>query len=1766
MGDSCAIHAKCKNGKTSQLHKDLLSLGETAKDFTRAKANQALYLSRSETFLKQHQENLSFDENGEPKLASFYMEAKQAMPEVTYDDVAQALAKKFQFGVKDFNEAVQVITEFNKNAEGGNTFMATIEIKDNGQYECKVVFANEENKEALVKTIQDRLFAEEIQQKLNAAGVGITVSDDKISSYDTRNPKRIVDGYWGLIQLHKGLGNLHSLYAETGHFLVDAIGYRNPLIQRLLKTFQNNPQIIEDLLGIDEASNLGSEGQNALEGLGHLVGKYLEEYQQEDKGFFKTIGNMIMRCVKWLGTKIPIGDRQYRRDLYNAEVKARAIAKSFLNDTFEQKFKGSVNRALKSNSILHDLQMVPYNKFLMDMKSDIQELIKLQKELDIAGADTSNLRDAIKDIFASYNEAKKQAMNIKDINSVIDPEVAAWKQRVTTLLNQILDTYSIDLVRTSEQLVDVAEDIDQGIDVPLNKMATVVKRAELLLEFRDTCIHKYVNRYEEIIDEHDRKKFQQRIAAIQNYTTQLNAVDTSMQTLMYDVQQKTALKFLVMANGSEFIAIEQSVRSASWKRASRAKERLVDLQEELEKSSTVGTGNWWSRWIDAMADSPDIINQLVAKAIETEKYKANLATQDAKDHMLDLYERMRKEGMKSSDLFETMPDGTYSGNIKSERHWGKWEKDYDDWKKKTKEDFWELNSNGKGLNFSTEAQAWQSSEFISEFGDKRKQWHNEHSSRLVVHDADGNVKVDENGEPITCWAPALAGDDDQNRHRDNKYTYEGQLDFTGNKLNLYNEYMTLKRRLDDKLRMGATNMFGVRAPQFKAKMFDRRQGFMTRWKNTFDFLPQLANNPDDVMFGSQDDTYGEDDLVDSAGYDIYDTNFKNSLNTLSRVPIYGVRKIDGKLLSTDIVFSTIAYAQMANNYEKLQNVTNAALLTSKQVARNRVATNDNKRTVTKDYEVTDVNYLRMQDYIRMVVYNNYSDEDKKWGKKWKRKMLSKLGSLVTYLRLGWNYNSAIVNAMTGMWEIQKEAGLEEYSQWDMLRAMWTYLGNWVKNLGDNTKSLGNRAKPIEGNSKMSLLKRKFDFNGEMAEHYREYRVNSIGYGFLKGRNMTKMSMWLFSMTEDWMSTVPALASMYHTKVRNKYTGKVQSLYSIYTVKNGKLAVINDGKESDWEVQNWQQGKINELIGDDYKSLNTSKRDVKLETVSVKNEEYDATVMLPPAYTLDGVPVPYTTLGIEDLKYYTEYADNSDPERKVYVSYSFEKDPNVGVLPHKVNTKVWVAHPTTNNLIPVQIKAGGDLIVNYEGNDMSLNEFYEKTAGKQLRTDTNGNPITYTQHYTQGNLFYIMNKQTYLDENGNSTGITKYLRKTDYKPWDNEAQTQYRMRVRAINNRLHGVYNKMDQGAYARVFLGPIIASLKKYAIGLIDRKFARARIDLRTGKVRQGSFISFYNTIQDAFATRNDIKNAKDSSFITANKFDEIAYSWKPKNWGTSIAKLVLGTMRLALVCGASLPAIRPVVNAISRKVNKNNKSFLDNYFQNRGFAEIQQTNVARVWNDQIKLLLIYALMAWAGGDDDDDEYAWEKWLSSIFMQGFIFSSKLWPKELTLDDDQWFTEENLTKIAQSTGTTPFKFRDILFELLYRTALEQEAYNLNPYCFDSFVAEFENLTTNEFPAVAALLDTGMLIASLVMKDTVSFEELAEMKQQGKDISGYALTKDGTYKKVIKKGTWKGWSKSQKAAFNTISPAKTFMPFFLGKETKKSAEYFRKRSEILSKWGF
>ena len=79
---------------------------------------------------------------------------------------------------------------------------------------------------------------------------------------------------------------------------------------------------------------------------------------------------------------------------------------------------------------------------------------------------------------------------------------------------------------------------------------------------------------------------------------------------------------------------------------------------------------------------------------------------------------------------------------------------------------------------------------------------------------------------------------------------------------------------------------------------------------------------------------------------------------------------------------------------------------------------------------------------------------------------------------------------------------------------------------------------------------------------------------------------------------------------------------------------------------------------------------------------------------------------------------------------------------------------------------------------------------------------------------------------------KPILKDIYVSFDYQKENRFKTRCRAINDRMHGVYNTGEGGAYLGLALGGPIASLKKYAIGLIDRRFSRARYDFRTRDIR----------------------------------------------------------------------------------------------------------------------------------------------------------------------------------------------------------------------------------------------------------------------------------------------------------------------------------------------
>jgi len=115
---------------------------------------------------------------------------------------------------------------------------------------------------------------------------------------------------------------------------------------------------------------------------------------------------------------------------------------------------------------------------------------------------------------------------------------------------------------------------------------------------------------------------------------------------------------------------------------------------------------------------------------------------------------------------------------------------------------------------------------------------------------------------------------------------------------------------------------------------------------------------------------------------------------------------------------------MAYNYNKLNNVVRAVEQLSDYIYNKRITTESGKSAskANKDKKDRTREYDRFRDYMSAVVYNKTTDMSKPLSK-----LLGRIGSTVSYLRLGWNANSQIINGVTGLWEIMKEAGNEEYS-------------------------------------------------------------------------------------------------------------------------------------------------------------------------------------------------------------------------------------------------------------------------------------------------------------------------------------------------------------------------------------------------------------------------------------------------------------------------------------------------------------------------------------------------------------------------------------------------------------------------------------------------------------------------------------------------------------------------------------------------------------------
>ena len=153
----------------------------------------------------------------------------------------------------------------------------------------------------------------------------------------------------------------------------------------------------------------------------------------------------------------------------------------------------------------------------------------------------------------------------------------------------------------------------------------------------------------------------------------------------------------------------------------------------------------------------------------------------------------------------------------------------------------------------------------------------------------------------------------------------------------------------------------------------------------------------------------------------------------------------------------------------------------------------------------------------------------------------------------------------------------------------------------------------------------------------------------------------------------------------------------------------------------------------------------------------------------------------------------------------------------------------------------------------------------------------------------------------------------HREWNLDDEVKMQNLCRETNNRMHGIYNKMDKTAFHNSLFGQAVLAMRGYALGLLYRRFSTNHYSVSLGRESEGSMVTL----------------AK----VLANMTGE--------------AKNIIPSLR-AILC--------PFGNSVK------------NSMLSMGFSVEQYRNMRRNWADFALISALAILKALTGKSEDDDE------------------------------------------------------------------------------------------------------------------------------------------------------------------------------------------------------
>lgn len=1100
MSESCSILAHVRNSKgevvESRLFKDLLhhlSDRELAKEYYKT--------GTDEQFLNKVRDKAEFDENGEitfnslRKLAKINLEQEKLLATLN-DDIGA--------GKHIYQDAITKLQNFNRTSGFRRDYMATIQ-QDGNKYQLSVVPRTSANEASLETEISNRTLRDRLMYYLNKAGVSVDFLEegDRINGrYSTVNAKKTADGMYNLIRVANGEKLTRTLAEEAGHFAVGSLG-DSPLVKRLTELL--DPKTQQKILGNEyDEKSLGASSRREVAGT--LVGRaFMDEVDRD------TPWNKLAMRVADLAKRIYATIK--KDDVLKASIEANEIARNIARGFMSSDHQGDVEEALKIRETLYSstnsLNTKKFREVINGLSKTVSQLKAISNDV---------LADKVNAILGVAESGRLNTINATPNSSLSDGMALDGIAEALSMM--------LDMVGDGKEINNLLDSVDfLNTSDFMSNMASNGRKLRQVHVFATNSIALQKSITEAIKMLPGKKSIKGDTSNVQVTDNLGNVVSINLDKVLRDLavaneflmaelmnkERQFFLKFCEDSLGSKYVYRASRViwnigkdkkinREGKTKFITFSKGGRVDLSSVLE--SLESDIDLYERFLGSMSNNPDIIGQIVDKVTKMANMQADALTNQCWDALRILESRFKKFGIKQEDLFERFDDGTLTGNIISEFHWGEYERDWKEFKDNEFENFKATTPNLDDLSEFEKALRWD-----MYFRPLAKDWRKKHS----IYD-----------QNLMKFVP----NDSYRNHN-----FDNLMSSTSGLRGWYNDYMLLKTSLDSRLPEGST--IDVRMPQFKGTLTNiiRNQNtglikatgsaLRSKLRDTF------CESSEDTDFGS-DNTYNSED----------EERFANSLayekEKIHRLPIYGINKLqDMSELSTDIFQSTLAYAGMANTYLAMNQIVDTLEVGSTVLKERKVGGDATESERERGFSHAYNRYLK---FLDKQVYGINSTKHKIYKGIIVEKVVAALSNFSSKYFLGGNVFGGAVNALTGLNEIFKEAiAGEEFSLKDFKNANKLYFKYFVQNwmeYGEEFKE-----------NKVGQFIRHFNVLGENRTSYRNWNTD-------KGRriyNMFSESLFLpYKSGDHYMQSIAYLALAQKIKVFDESGNRV-SLFNAYSL-------------------------------------------------------------------------------------------------------------------------------------------------------------------------------------------------------------------------------------------------------------------------------------------------------------------------------------------------------------------------------------------------------------------------------------------------------------------------------------------------------------------------------------------------------------------------------------------------------------------------------------------